>query len=159
MSSMRVFPVALCLALLALAGCEREERPARRAAAASAPLPDDPLEGAVEVVARERASHMRPEGDMRRLTLGAGEHQDLAFVLKDPFCYAIIAAGGSDVTDLDLLLFDPTGVPVQHDGTTHPRPTLGLREPICPPLPGVYRVQVRMTDGEGDVAVGLYFSD
>jgi hypothetical protein len=151
----------LCLGVAALMGCDgdaaSEER--RRGAEPPPPLPGDPLEAAVEEVARDRAGHMRPEGDMRRGTLAAGAHQDLVFVLKDPFCYAVVAGGGQGVEALDLLLFDPTGVPVQHDKGAGTRPTLGIAEPLCPPAPGMYRVQVHMREGSGEYALGLYFTD
>jgi hypothetical protein len=149
--------VALAIAV-ALMACE-SPRKAGAPEPAPEPLPDDPVLASIVTVARERASHMKAEGEPHRGELREGQTRDLALVLKDPFCYALLGAAGDGAQDLSLLLFDPTGVPVQKDASAGRQPTLGLAEPLCPPAPGLYRLEVRMVKGAGPFALGVYYAE
>jgi hypothetical protein len=146
-------PLAIAVALMAC------ESPRKADAPEPEPLPDDPVLASIVTVARERASHMKAEGKPHRGELREGETRDLALVLKDPFCYGLLGAAGDGAEDLSLLLFDPTGVPVQRDASAGRRPTLGLAEPLCPPAPGLYRLEVRMVKGAGPFALGVYYAE
>jgi hypothetical protein len=115
--------------------------------------PSDPLAVAIHGMAEQYARNMEPHGVISRGTLRTGEVRDHQAVLEGGRCYKVLAAGGPEATDLDLVLIDPNGVPLQQDSGTDARPVLGLTESICPMNGGAYRVQVRMYAGSGEYAM------
>lgn len=149
-----VFLASLILAC----GCG-EPVPKERPLADHGEAPDeatDPLGARVYAMGREQVPRMELEGTRRTGTLRRGEIEDHLMVLVGTHCYAFIAAGDSDVRDIDILLVDPNGTPVMHDTDQGREATLGVRERICPQRPGSYEVRVRMFTGGGDYALQAY---
>jgi hypothetical protein len=83
-------------------------------------------------------------------------HTDTSEVeLQAGRCYAIVAAGGPGVDDLDLRLLSPTGRPIAQDEATDNHPTLRT----CPTISGTHDIQVRMYSGAGDYAIAILALD
>lgn len=121
------------------------------------PDPDDPLARRVHAIAADRfAQQMLPASPMHRGSLEKGSVRNYQAVLKPLRCYRVIAAGGDGVEDLDLMLFDRGGVPVQTETGTDATPVLGLAEPLCPQQAGVFRLQVKMFKGAGEYGVRIF---
>lgn len=148
---------AITLAMVLSAGCDQVEPPARPAKAKPAfSPPEDEIGARLALVAAEVApDHVLDAAVFRdRLVLGAT--RDFLAVLVAEHCYRILGVGGPRVEDLDLVLYDPNGVQVRRDLDESPRAELGTDAELCPPQPGAYRLQARMTAGEGEVLVGVY---
>ncbi len=155
--------------LFASAGChgEHEASPANRTAsiARNAPAASDPGRSGSDAptfVDRQMALRIAqfggslvPVAPMRRGTLaqGASASHDVEFVANH--CYRILAVGGIEVNDLDLVLFGPDGSDLDEDTEGSDYPSLGTVRPICPPSPGTYRVEVRMRSGQGEYGLSV----
>lgn len=115
---------------------------------------------AVNMTARQQqfAQGMVAATPLQRGSLTTSQTQDFQAVLTPGRCYKIIGIGGPTVTDLDLVLFDPNGVQIQQDIATDNYPVLGLSQPLCPTVPGAYRVQVKMYSGQGEFGVQVFSS-
>lgn len=162
--------VALWLAsVVAIAtGCERdlESRAAGELRSAveprdtpspdTPPPPRDDVEAMLAFKAKSYAKNLIPDGEATVGTLGEGERRDLLAVLKGGFCYRVLGAGGPEVSDMDLFLYDPNGVQTHQDPAEDPFPVLGLQADICPATAGSYRIQVQMYKGSGRFAVQLF---
>lgn len=91
-----------------------------------------------------------------RATLAEGDRQSFTEVLRDGFCYKLLAQSADGIADLDLFLYDANNSLSQTDAREGPNPVLGGERPICPAEPGIHRVEVRMTHGHGAVLVQWY---
>jgi hypothetical protein len=101
---------------------------------------------------------LSPFGTPFRATLEADARQSFTEVLRDGFCYKLLAQSGEGVEDLDLFLYDGNGVLVQTDAREGAHPVLGGDRPICPQEPGVHHTEVRMVRGQGRVLVQWYMN-
>lgn len=81
--------------------------------------------------------------------LAAGEKQSYMALLRYGRCYRIFGAGGGDIEDLDLSLFDPSELPVQRDLGQDPLPVIGLQAHLCPQVTATYRLEVKAYRGAG----------
>jgi len=88
--------------------------------------------------------------------LAHAAQRDFLAVLVTEHCYRVLGVGDSNVANLDLVLFDPNGVQIRRDLDESPQATLGVDAELCPVLPGAYRLNARMTAGEGEILVGIY---
>lgn len=87
--------------------------------------------------------------------LDPGREENRPVQLLAGHCYAIVAAGGPGVEDLDLRLLSPSGRPISQDDATDNHPTLRT----CPVTSGAHDLQVRMYSGAGDFAVAVLTLD
>jgi hypothetical protein len=91
---------------------------------------------------------------MVRGALGCGEEQGYTIDLVGSACYALLAVGESDSTDVDLLLVDARGAEVAEDSS---RQAVAAIE-VCPPRDGRYTAVVRMYAGSGGFAFQVFGS-
>ncbi len=156
----RVIGWLACVSL-AIAACD-DARPAAEqkptVAAALPPDPDlaDPLGQAVADAAHHGAPDWQKQDKLWRGQLGVRERQGFLAVLVYGHCYRFIGVGGPGVGDLELALFDPRGVEMQRDVTQDATAVLGVDSGICPSEPGAYRIELRMREGSGSFALGLF---
>ena len=92
-------------------------------------------------------------GPAFRGVLAQGTHASHDVQLIANHCYRVLAAGGVEVTGLDLALFGADRTELDEDGENDAYPSLGTARPICPASPGRYRIEVRMRAGQGDYGV------
>ena len=102
------------------------------------------------------AAGMNPVMPMARGTLATSATQNYSVPLQTGHCYKIIGVGGVGVTDLDLKLYDPTNNQVDADVATDNFPVIGLQRPLCPTVPGQYRLEVVMYAGMGEYGVQVF---
>ena len=142
---------------LALAGCG-EPPPPTPAAPPPAPRPPpvDALEEAMRAREETDAFALSPYGTPFRGTLEEGGRQTFTEVLREGFCFKLLAQSADGVEDLDLFLYDANGVLSQTDAREGPNPVLGGERPICPQEPGVHRAELRMVRGHGPVLAQWY---
>jgi hypothetical protein len=145
--------------LLAAPGCGGEEQ----AEAAPAPPPPPPrpapvdaLEAAMRAREETDAFALTPYETPFRATLDEQGRQTFTTVLREGFCYKLLAQSGEGVEDLDVFLYDQNGVLEQTDAREGPHPVLGGERPICPQEPGIHRAEVRMIRGHGAVLAQWY---
>jgi len=124
----------------------------------NAPEPADELEVALRELGRERAPYMILSEASMRDELDEGGARDYSQVLYPGWCYKVLGLGGEGVEDLDIRIYDPNDVLLQRDTTRDERPYIGRMRPICPVVPGTYRVQVRVVAGSGPYVVQVYRS-
>lgn len=151
-------PIALALGIV-VPGCGEGPPPAPPAPAASKPafdVPADALGKQLSRAAQELAPALVLHSAVFRDRIARGGRRDFLTVLVAEHCYRILGVGDASVADLDLVLFDPNGVQVRRDLDQSPRATLGVDAELCPFEPGAYRLEARMTAGEGEVLVGVY---
>lgn len=117
------------------------------------PSDADDLETALWALAREVGPDMEWHAPTQRGRLEEGANADALAVLYDARCYRIVAAGGDDVRELSLFLYDPNGVLARQDAEEGPRAVLGRDHPVCIGESGAWRVRVEMTGGEGPWAL------
>jgi hypothetical protein len=144
---------------LCVPGCGGEETAAEAPPVpppAPRPAPLDALEEAMRAREETDAFALTPYETPFRATLAEGDRQTFTSVLRDGFCYKLLAQSGEGVTDLDLFLYDPNGVLIQTDAREGPHPVLGGLRPICPAEPGIHRAEVRMVGGHGAVLAQWY---
>jgi hypothetical protein len=120
--------------------------------------PADELEARLRARGEEVAPYMVREGEAMRGEAPAGGARDFSRVLHPGWCYKVVGLGGEGVQDLDVRVYDPNSVLLQRDTTQDPEPHLGQMRPICPAESGTYRLEVRVSEGEGAFAVQLYRS-
>jgi hypothetical protein len=150
------FAAALALAIL---GCDEPPPTAPAPPAPAKPafeVPDDALGKRLALAAQELAPTQILHAAVLRDRLARGGRRDFLTVLVAEHCYRILGVGDDGVGDLDLVLFDPNGVEVRRDLDQAPRATLGVDAELCPFEAGAYRLEARVTDGEGEVLVGVY---
>jgi hypothetical protein len=87
--------------------------------------------------------------------LEAGHQDAHEFELQAGRCYAIVAAGGPGVDDLDLRLMSPSGRALAQDEATDNHPAIRT----CPVTSGSHEIQVRMYSGAGDFAIAVLALD
>lgn len=156
-------PMALSLSLagtVLIGGCggSGDEAPPTTTTTPSAPRPPpvDALETAMRAREETDAFALSPYETPFRATLAEGDRQTFTAVLREGFCYKLLAQSADGVTDLDLFLYDQSGVLMQTDAREGPNPVLGGDRPICPQEPGIHRSEVRMIHGAGAVLVQWY---
>lgn len=132
------------------------ETAAAEAVAPPRPPPVDALEAAMRAREETDAFALSTYETPFRATLEADQRQSFTSVLRDGFCYKLLAQSGEGVEDLDLFLYDPNGVLIQTDAREGPHPVLGSERPICPHEPGIHRTEVRMVRGQGAVLAQWY---
>lgn len=118
--------------------------------------PSGTLERKLYDKAAKFATDLRPLGPPFGGELEEGQRRDQLVVMRYSRCYRVIAVGGPEVEDLDLVLYDDDNVQVQRDFGEDPYPVLGLRSEICPRGHGAYRVQVGMFKGRGEYLARAY---
>jgi len=153
---------------LLLSGCSDEERAAtlaERAAEVSSsrvdhgPGPDpatDPLGARLHARVIERASLHEEVGEPLRGTLREGRIATHPLLLVGTWCYLILAEAAPSVEELDLVLIDEQGAPILRDDEQGHEASLGLTHPVCPYEPGMHRLQVKATRGEGEYVVRVF---
>jgi hypothetical protein len=149
-----------CLGTFAvLAGCGGDApaaAPAPPAPPPPRPAPADALEDAMRAREETDAFALTPYEPAFRATLEESGQQSFTTVLRDGFCYKLLAQSGAGIEDLDLFLYDANGVLAQTDAREGPHPVLGGERPICPEEPGIHRTEVRMVRGHGAVLAQWY---
>lgn len=88
--------------------------------------------------------------------LAQGQHQDFQLVLGSAHCYRVLGVAEPTLSDVDLLLFDPSGLQVQQDQGGDRFPIVGQSFPVCPPQAGAYRLQVQAREGGGRIRVQAF---
>lgn len=120
------------------------------------PDPEDPLALRVHELADELAEAMVAASRMYGGELTQGGQRDYSAVLKPTACYRIVAAGGERVEDIDLALYDSRSAIVRRDDAADPHPVLGIKDPLCPDLAGMYRIRVEMARGRGAFRMRIF---
>jgi hypothetical protein len=155
-----ILTVALAL------GCSADEARSAQALSAepldpaAAPMPDAHAapEVALDALAKRYASGLVADGAPMEGTLTAGGRLDYLAVLRGGSCYRVLAAGEESLQDLDLALFDPTGVLITEDPGQDRYPVLGMNSDVCPVSSGSYRVQAHAYVGQGRFALRIWRS-
>jgi hypothetical protein len=106
--------------------------------------------------ARQFAVGMTPITDMFRASMNQGERQNVVISATAGYCYRVIGVGGAGVRDLDLFLYDMAGNLIDQDRAPDNFPVLGLQRPLCLPVAGTARLEVRMFAGAGQVGVQAF---
>ncbi|MBK8173276.1 MAG: hypothetical protein IPK60_23485 [Sandaracinaceae bacterium] len=120
--------------------------------------PTDSLERAVVAAAAPILHGMNGETPFEHGTLvehGSSEH---TIVLERGRCYRIVAAGAPTISDLDLALFDSSGVAVQRDTRHDSVAMVGAADAVCPQEHGAYRLEASAASGQGAFALRLFAS-
>lgn len=103
-----------------------------------------------ERIEASAAAYKRTDQPLQRGTLNEGELADRNGVLVAGHCYRIFAVGSDGIQDLDLALFDGSGMLMLRDNSDDAFPTLGVETPLCPDGAGMHRIQVTAYKGAGD---------
>ncbi|MCS6856682.1 MAG: hypothetical protein NZM37_03125 [Sandaracinaceae bacterium] len=120
------------------------------------PPPADALEAALRKREPKEAYALTPYEPPFRMRLKEGESQTFARVLKEGFCYKALIQCDDGVQAISARLFDPTNVLLQVDTKEGCCAALGGGRPLCPEEPGVYRIEIRLLKGEGEVLAQWY---
>jgi hypothetical protein len=99
-----------------------------------------------------RARGYESYGDVSRGSLQQGGEQTYPIQLEGGKCYAILGVGDNGVRDLDLVLVDGSGRPIDRDVEADARPVVR----VCAATTGEYRMQVRMAAGQGNFVYSPY---
>lgn len=91
-------------------------------------------------------------GEAARGELQQGQTRNFGVNLEGGKCYAILAVGAGTVRNLDLIVADPSGSPVDQDVAADNRPIVR----VCAEDSGEYRMQVKMTEGSGAFVYHAY---
>ncbi|MBO6935797.1 MAG: hypothetical protein JJ863_12505 [Deltaproteobacteria bacterium] len=91
-------------------------------------------------------------GEAAHGQLQQGQTRNFGVNLEGGKCYAILAVGAGTVRNLDLIVADPNGSPVDQDVAADNRPIVR----VCAENSGEYRMQVKMTEGSGDFVYHAY---
>lgn len=147
------------LMMFSLAACEERvlegPPPADHGEAPNAE--EDPLGARMHAFGYERAPAYEPEeGTFYRGSLREGQVEDYPVTLIGTRCYVAAAVGADTIQALDMTIVDPNGSPLIRDEDEGREVVLGLRNSLCPGVPGVYRIRVRVSEGSGDYVVRLY---
>ena len=71
-------------------------------------------------------------------------------------CYRVYGAAGQSVSDLDLTLLGPDGKVLSSDASHNSFPVLPMDAPICFKEPGLYTVEVSVSQGAGPYALQIW---
>ena len=91
-------------------------------------------------------------GEAARGEMQQGQVRNFGVNLEGGKCYAILAVGAGTVRNLDLLVANPDGAPVDQDVAADNRPIVR----VCAEDSGEYRMQVKMTEGSGQFVYHAY---
>lgn len=91
-------------------------------------------------------------GEAAHGELQQGQTRNFGVNLEGGKCYAILAVGAGTVRNLDLIVADPGGQPVDQDVAADNRPIVR----VCAENTGEYRMQVKMTEGSGAFVYHAY---
>lgn len=91
---------------------------------------------------------------MARGHLGAGQEQGFTLRLEAGACYTLLAVGGADEEDVDLVVFDADGEAVAED---FGRGAVAVAE-LCPEADAAFRAVVRMYGAPGGFAFQVFGS-
>jgi hypothetical protein len=131
-----------------------------KARAEGGPVAAIPVGGGTDFVATKmRETHAKVgQGrgaltPLRRGRLETSRSCTWAVDLEGGRCYTVIAVGSPSAHDIDLTVTDPSGNRVAEDaeGAANVRTAS-----TCPPIPGPFRVSVRMTAGYGVFGVQVF---
>ena len=106
----------------------------------------------LSALAEAHGANMGAVTALARENLSEGERIERSVTIAPGRCYRILAAGEDGFVDLDLVLLGPGRGRLQEDGTTAPVATLGVLRPLCPAVPGSYRVAFFASEGGGAFA-------
>jgi hypothetical protein len=104
---------------------------------------------------RASSGGMSPLTAPAREVLVQGQRVERDVTLVPGRCYRVIVAAEDGVMDVDLALRAPgarADETVQTDGTPVALATLGVIRPLCPALPGTYRLALTLVAGTGAFA-------
>jgi len=125
------------------------------AAAPVAPIPTgDLLTDRLNEVKFQQAPDKTATSALTKVALGAAKAQSYQVQLPGPpYCHAFVAVGDDAVKNLDLVVESPTAVPEAMDSTVDNRAFIANH---CPTIAGSYKLTVKMTEGQGEVAVQVF---
>ena len=150
--------VALVLSLL---GCEQEAPevvpPADPVDHGEAPDPaTDPLGARIHAIGLERVERYEPGETIHRGELRRGQARAHPEVLLGTYCYVVVGVASESLEQLSLTILDPGGAPMLQSPDRGREVTVGLRDALCPPTPGVYKIRARSYAGDGEYAIRVY---
>jgi len=91
---------------------------------------------------------------LTKVALAATKSQSYQVQLPGPpYCHTIVAVGDDAVKNVDIMLESPLAVPETMDATIDNRAFIANH---CPTIAGAYKLTVKMTDGQGEVAVQVF---
>lgn len=163
----RSLGVSWCTALVMFAspasgGCSEasEAAPATAVVPSSPPRPEpaDELERTLRAREAREAPSLVPFRAPVRLELAIDDRQSTTQVLPGGLCYKLLGQAGGELSNLDLVLFDDTGVLRQTDASDAPEAQLGGDRPLCPEDSQLVRVEARASRGHGPVVLQWYVS-
>ncbi|MBI5511396.1 MAG: hypothetical protein HY903_21770 [Deltaproteobacteria bacterium] len=96
-----------------------------------------------------------PSGDASRADFEAPGAVRLPLQVTPDRCYTLAALADGDITDADLVLYDPEGQALVRDV----RPERDAFAQLCPTTPSTLSVEVRARPGRGLVLVQTYTAD
>lgn len=127
--------------------------PPPAAVMAAAPPATDPLSAQVDTLAASRFGGAFRIGDhYRGMAMEEDGRTDWYVTLDMGRCYNFVGAGGPGVRALSLYLWFPTGKRATQDRAPQPISSLTF----CAPMPGLYHLQAKVSDGRGEYRVGVY---
>jgi hypothetical protein len=129
--------------------------PVAAPAAPLAPTPTgDLLTDRLNEVKFQQAADKTATSALTKVALATAKSQSYQVQLPGPpYCHAFIAVGDDAVKNVDLVIESPTAVPEAMDSTTDNRAFIANH---CPTIAGSYKLTVKMTDGQGEVAVQVF---
>jgi hypothetical protein len=107
------------------------------------------------LLVRASSGGMSPLTAPAREVLAPGQRVERDVTIVPGRCYRVIVAAEDGVMDVDLALRAPgarADETVQTDGTPVALATLGVIRPLCPALPGTYRLALTLVAGTGAFA-------
>lgn len=159
---MRAFALSAALLLSACDSSPAAVPPSAALGEAPTPPANYPASGTLDAkmasLAARYATNLLPASALMRGTLTEGAAQEHVAMFAAGVCHKVLGVGGDGVRDLDLILHDPNAVVVQRDVGQDAIPIVGNGSVICPPAPGLYRIEVRMAGGAGEYGVQVYQS-
>lgn len=91
------------------------------------------------------ATGLVQSGEISQGSLGEGHETTLRVPMQPGDCYTLVALGTDGVSDLDVVVRDPSGNELARDHTADAQ----AAAQFCPPFPGEFTVAVRMVRGSG----------
>ena len=107
------------------------------------------------LLVRASSGGMAPLTAPAREVLAPGQRVERDVTIVPGRCYRVIVAAEDGVMDVDLALRAPgarADETVQTDGTAVALASLGVIRPLCPALPGTYRLALSLVSGTGAFA-------
>lgn len=95
---------------------------------------------------------MRVGDFFRGNTNAGGDRSDWFTVLEPGRCYWIVGAGAPTVKELYLYLWNPSLQRVSDNRASGNLSMMGH----CPTVPGMYKIQAKVSSGKGEYQVGIY---